>query len=117
MGSKATADPAVMEPLFRQMRKRKLYFLDSLVSEKSICADLSRKIKVRFVKRDIFLDNINEPDYIKGQIDKLRLKAKNYGFAIGIGHDRRHTLQALKDTLPELEKQGYQFVFVSDLTH
>lgn len=116
MGSKATADPAVMETIFAEMHKKSLYFLDNLVSKQSICGKLARKMKVRFARRDIFLDNENDPLYIKGQIYKLKLRALRNGYAIGVGHDKQLTLEVLKEALPQLEREGFKFVFVSELT-
>lgn len=117
MGSKATEDLRVMKILFQELKKRNLFFLDSLVSAKSICSNLARDMKIRFSKREVFLDNIERAEYIKGQILKLKQKAKNLGRAIGIGHDREITIQVLKEVLPELEKEGYKLVFLSELVH
>jgi len=115
MGSKATEDLRLMEIIFKELKRRKLYFLDSIVSSKSICSELAHKRHILFTKRDIFLDNEEEPEYIKRQIYKLKAKAQIYGEAVGIGHDRRITLEVLKEVLPELEKEGFKFVFISDL--
>lgn len=60
---------------------------------------------IGFAKRDIFLDNKPEAEYILGQIKKLKSKARTYGYAVGIGHDHRLTLQVLKEVLPQLEKK------------
>jgi len=38
-----------------------------------------------------------------------------YGHAIGIGHDRKVTLEVLKEVMPELDREGFKFVFVSEL--
>lgn len=116
MGSRATEDLKTMQAVFKELKKRNLYFLDSLVSGKSICFDLAKKMGLAFVRRDIFLDNIEEPGYIKGQINKLKARAKKRGYAVGVGHDRSVTLNVLKEEIPRLEKEGYKFVFVSDLT-
>lgn len=115
MGSKATEDLRTMGIVFGELKKRNLFFLDSLVSPKSICADLANKTRIRFIKRDVFLDNIEEAGYIRGQIYKLKRKAELYGQAVGIGHDKKITLEALKEAMPELEREGYKFVFVSEL--
>jgi len=115
MGSKATEDLRTMGIIFKELKKRHLYFLDSLVSSESLCFDLADKIHLRFAKRDIFLDNQEESNYIKGQIHKLKTRANVYGQAIGIGHDRKITLEVLKEVMPEIEKEGYKFVFVSEL--
>ncbi|MDD5238281.1 MAG: divergent polysaccharide deacetylase family protein [Candidatus Omnitrophica bacterium] len=115
MGSLATQDRRIMATVFKELKKRRLYFLDSLVSSKSICADLAKEYDLRFARRDVFLDNKQDPEYIKGQLRKLKAKAIGYGYAIGIGHDRRSTLEVLKEVMPEMEKEGYKFVFVSEL--
>jgi len=115
MGSRATQDPKIMSIIFEELKNRHLYFLDNLVSPKTICSDVAAKIGLPTAKRDIFLDNNTEPEYIRKQIHKLKTKARVYGQAIGVGHDRGSTLEVLKEVMPELEKEGYGFVFVSEL--
>jgi len=115
MGSKATEDLKTMSIVFRELKKRNLFFLDSLVSPRTICFNLANKMHLGFVKRDVFLDNKEEAGYIRQQIHRLKARARIYGQAVGIGHDRQITLEVLKEVMPELEKQGYRFVFVSEL--
>lgn len=115
MGSLATEDNRTMEIIFTALRKKNLYFLDSLVSSDSICCQLASQMQLGCVKRDIFLDNESDPLYIRKQIDKLKNKAQAKGAAIGIGHDRKATLKVLKEALPELEKEGFKIVYVSQL--
>jgi len=115
MGSRITEDSKVSALIMSEVKKRKLYFLDSYVTAKSACPLLARKMKIRFAKRDVFLDNQDDLVYIKSQIIKLRDLAKKNGQAVGIGHDRRNTLIALKESIPQLIKAGYKFVFVSEL--
>lgn len=115
MGSKATEDVDLMKMIFNEMKRNGLYFLDSLVSPNSVCFDLAHKMDVKFAKRSVFLDNKENPDYIIGQIGKLVNKAKVFGYAIGIGHDRHSTLAVLKKYLPKLTESGYKLVTVSEL--
>ena len=115
MGSKATEDKGLMKILFKQFKKSNLYFLDSLVTANSICQGLAGKMKVKFAKRDIFLDNELNVDYIKNQLRLLVAKAKKNGSAIGIGHDRTLTLKVIKDFAAEIKKENIEFVFLSDL--
>ena len=115
MGSMATDSPKTMRIIFKELKRRKLYFLDSLVSSESVCFDLAHKMHIPFAKRDVFLDNKEETEYIKEQIYKLKTRATVYGQAIGIGHDQRITLEVLKEVMPELDREGYKFVFVSEL--
>jgi uncharacterized protein len=117
MGSKVTKDTRVMEDVFGELKDKRLYFLDSAVTAYSVSSDLARRMNIPFIKRDVFLDNRLEPKYIKEQLNKLKTVAKKNGFAVGIGHDRRVTLEILKEMMPGLEQEGYQLVFVSELVH
>lgn len=115
MGSEATRDITTMDTVLKELKKRRLYFLDSFVSADSVCATLARKIGVRFARRDVFLDNKEDYSYIRQQMQRLKSRAKSKGQAIGIGHDRKATLEVLAELMPEFEKEGYKFVFVSEL--
>ena len=115
MGSAATEDARTMGIVFKELKKKHIFFLDSFVTSKSVCFNLARKIGMETARRDVFLDNIEEAGYIKQQIYKLKLRAKSKGYAIGIGHDRKITLQVLKEIMPQLEKEGFKFVLLSEL--
>jgi len=115
MGSSATENTTTMTIVFRELKKRGLYFLDSFVSPASVCFDLAREVGVGFARRDVFLDNTQDREYIKSQIDKLKKRALSHGYAIGIGHDRKVTLAVLAEVMPEIEKEGFKFIFVSEL--
>jgi len=115
MGSKATSDARVMRIVSKHLKRKGLYFLDSFVTPKSVCTETAKNIGVGFAKRDVFLDNNAAPEYIRGQLNKLKAKARLKGKAIGIGHDRKTTLLVIKKIMPEFSKEGYQFVFVSDI--
>jgi hypothetical protein len=63
MGSRATEDSRTMRIIFKELEKRQIYFLDSLVSSESICFDLAHEMHLKFCRRDAFLDNKEEPEY------------------------------------------------------
>jgi len=115
MGSKATEDESLMRIIFRQMKKKKLYFLDSYVTPKSICRELSRRMRIKFAKRSIFLDNEADPYYIRGQLMSLLDAAATEGQAIGIGHDRKLTFDIIKEFISKIDKNKIEIVFVSEL--
>jgi hypothetical protein len=115
MGSKATSDIKTMSIIFNELKKRRLYFLDSYVISKSIGAQLARKMNLAVLKRDVFLDDTENREYIRKQMYLLKAKAKARGFAIGIGHDRKLTLEVLKEVIPEIAKEGYKFIYLSEL--
>ncbi len=115
MGSMATSDTRTMQAVFKELKKKQLYFLDSFVHPKSVCPALAAKIGLRFAKRDIFLDNKDDYAYISEQVNKLKMRAQAKGWAIGIGHDRHTTLSILRELMPQMEKEGYKFVYLSEL--
>ena len=114
-GSKATADPQLMETIFSDIKRRKLYFVDSMTGH-SVCAQVARQTHLRFGQRSIFLDNEEDPAKIRARLADLAAVAAKKGKAIAIGHDRPVTLRALQELLPALEQAGYELVPASQLT-
>ena len=115
MGSKATADRPLMRTVFREIKKRNLFFVDSMTASNSVSGKLAEEMGLPFGKRDVFLDNVNTREAITRQIVVLAHKARRRGFAVAIGHDRHLTMQVLKEEIPLLEKQGFKFVSIKEL--
>jgi len=115
MGSRVTSDERAMGFILKEVKKDSLYFLDSFVSPKSVCAKVAKEIGVPFARRDIFLDNKNDIIYIRQQVLKLKDQAIKNGKAIGIGHDRKYTLEVLLEMMSLLEKEGIKFVLLSEV--
>lgn len=114
-GSKGTEDARVMRAVLRELKRRRLYFLDSLVTPRSVCAAVAREVGVPFAQRRRFLDNDNRAAYIETQLRALAADARARGTAIGIGHDRPATLATLARVLPQLEREGVRCVPLSEL--
>lgn len=114
MGSQATGSEGLMKIIFEELKKKKLYFLDSLTG-KTVCAKLASEMKLPYARRDVFLDNKSDPEYIMRQFEALARTAKQYGFALGIGHDRKKTMEVLVRAIPEFKKRGFRFVYASEL--
>jgi len=115
MGSKATEDENLMKIIFGEMKGKKLYFLDSFVTPKTVCEELSRKMGIKFTKRAVFLDNEADAYYIRTQLMSLLDDALDDGSAIGIGHDRKLTLDVIKDFAAKIDTEKFELVFVSEL--
>lgn len=115
MGSKVTEDCPTLTLVFNELKQRGLFFLDSFVTPKSACASAARAAGIRWARREVFLDNRLDADYIRKQLAILKRKARTNGSAIGIGHDRGVTLEVLREEMPRMAAEGYTFVFVSDL--
>lgn len=115
MGSKATADRALMKVIFRIIKKKGLFFVDSMTSHYSVSAALADEMGLAYGKRDVFLDNINNRSAIAKQFVALAQKARRRGYAVAIGHDRPVTMQHLKEEITWLEHQGFEIVSIKEL--
>ncbi|MFC1620743.1 divergent polysaccharide deacetylase family protein [Candidatus Omnitrophota bacterium] len=115
-GSRVTKDKRVMGIILAELKKKELFFLDSLTTPDSVCSYISHDIGLKCVVRDVFLDITDQTDlqnleaYIKKQIRELAAIALEKGSAIGVGHNKKITLNVIKDVIPELEKQGIKIV-------
>ena len=61
------------------------------------------------------MDNTNTREAITKQIMALAQRARRRGYAVAVGHDRRLTMQVLKEEIPLLEKQGFKIVSIKEL--
>ncbi len=97
MGSRFTQDKESMSVLFDEIKKRGLFFVDSLTTSKSVGKILAQKNNVPYLQRQIFLDNIQDEKAILFQLQKAETIALKKGTAIAIGHPYTQTLKALQD--------------------
>lgn len=114
-GSKATEDRRLIKVVFGELKKNNMFFLDSLVTNYSVCESAAKEAGIRFIKRSIFLDNESIPAYIKKQFEKAMGIALKSGAAVAIGHDRPNTIAVLKEMVPVIEAKGIEITFVSNL--
>lgn len=105
MGSKLTTHANQMNQIFTILKKKNLFFIDSITAVESKCKSSAKLLKVKFAQRDIFLDNFQDTAYIKGQFQKIIDIAEKHGAAIGIGHPYEATLQTLSKELPKLQNK------------
>ncbi|RMF64793.1 MAG: divergent polysaccharide deacetylase family protein [Calditrichaeota bacterium] len=115
MGSLATEDERLMSPFLDEIKRNGLFFLDSRTSPKSLAYALARKKGVPATRNDTFLDAIEEKPFISHQLYLLAEIAAKRGWAVGIAHPTKLTLQVLQKELPNLERKGFQFVKISTL--
>ena len=114
MGSKATEDAVLMKTVLEELKKRGLFFVDSFTSEQSVGADVAKNLKIKIVRRDVFLDNRNERGAIEWQFAAAVRLAKKKGYALVIGHDRELTLKIIKEQTDKLRQEGIEFLPVKE---
>lgn len=115
MGSRATKDLSLMYLIARELGNRDLFFLDSLTHSRSAGFAMARLAGTPAVKRDVFLDNHDDFEYITKQIEEVAQVAKRSKRAVAIGHIRENTLRAIKEAIPRLEAQGIRLSTLKDL--
>lgn len=116
MGSRLTTMPTLMNRLLSTLKKRNLFFIDSVTTGGSVGRSAARLAQIPFAHRDVFLDHDRNPEAIRREIRRLIRIAQQYGEAVGIGHPHPETFHILKETLPLL-RQSVRLVPASDVVH
>jgi len=115
MGSRFTEDSAAMARLMQQLGARGLFFLDSLTSTRSLGRETAQAEGVAYLARDVFLDNVVDPEAVRSRLAELERIAIARGSAIAIAHPKGATIQVLSEWIPRLAERGITLVPVSAL--
>jgi polysaccharide deacetylase 2 family uncharacterized protein YibQ len=113
-GSKGSESEALMMVVLQELRKRKLFFLDSKTSAKTKGTEAAEKLKMRIAVRDVFLDNRNERKAIEREFARGVALARQNGYVLMIGHDRVLTLKIIAEQMKKLKEQGFEFISVAE---
>jgi len=116
-GSSASANRRVMNVMGTVLKEHGKYFLDSRTTKETQAESVMRLIGVPTGRRHVFLDNNPDETSIIQQLYLLAETAKANGFAVGIGHVKKHTLNVLQREIPKLKADNYEFVFVSKVVN
>ena len=115
MGSEVTSDPQAMKCLLTDLKKRNLPFLDSNTSPVAIAADVAAGLGATCIQQDLFLDS-RDPDETAALLRALADLSERSGYAVGIAHvGGAPTREGLAQAIPELQKQGFQFITLPEL--
>ncbi len=102
MGSKFTENEELMKLVMINLKKKGLFWVDSLTTPNSMGYSTAKDEGVKVARRDVFLDNKKKgKSYVVGQLKKLINKAEKNGYAIGICHPYPQTIQALSEEIPK----------------
>ncbi len=115
MGSKFMSDENKLTTVFKQLKKRDLFFIDSRTTNDSKASAVSRKIHLNIASRKVFLDN--ERDYSKIYRILLDVALAPAGSApvILIGHPYPETIRALRDARNIFREKGVSIIPASQL--
>ncbi|KAF0158712.1 MAG: hypothetical protein FD159_981 [Syntrophaceae bacterium] len=115
MGSKFMADEEKLILVFKQLKKKNLFFIDSRTTNNSKTTAASQKVHLTVASRKIFLDN--NRDYSKIYqilMDVVNAPAGNEPLIV-IGHPYPETIRAIRDANKSFREKGVSIVPVSKL--
>ncbi len=115
MGSLITQNQRMLQLVMAELNRQHLYFIDSFTTVDSKARSVAKHAQLATDRRDIFLDTIDNPHFIRYQINNMLALAKKRGHVVAIAHPYANTLQVLEQALPEIQHSGFQLVTVSDL--
>lgn len=115
-GSLLTMHPGHMSWLMDAIVERgDLFFVDSYTTAQSVALLMAQESGVPSMRRDVFLDPDRSPETVAREFERLKMVARQQGFAVGIGHPYSATLDFLVIALPLLEAEGFELVGIGDL--
>jgi polysaccharide deacetylase 2 family uncharacterized protein YibQ len=115
MGSKFTSDPVGMDFLMRELKKRDLYFLDSVTSAATQGEKMAKRHGVTYLRRNVFLDHEETDKFVNKALDKCARVAAKTGVCIAIGHPKDVTIRGLNNFVSKAQGDGFEFVSLSDV--
>jgi polysaccharide deacetylase 2 family uncharacterized protein YibQ len=95
MGSKITQNEKIMRIILEEVKKRNLFFVDSVTTLKSCAYKVAREMGIPSLKRDIFLDTELSYEHTVKHIEEIVSLAKKKKYVVVIGHPHKFTMEAL----------------------
>jgi polysaccharide deacetylase 2 family uncharacterized protein YibQ len=105
----------MMRIVMKSLRKKGIYFIDSMTSSKSAGFEIAQRDGVPAAMRTVFLDNKRDKNEIQKQFDKALEVARRSGKAVAIGHVYPETLSALKALIVSGLLSDVEIVFASEI--
>ena len=115
MGSRATSQRNVMEPVLREVKDSNKYFVDSMTSSRSVAHKTAEQLEIRGGVSWGFLDKEDNQERIAARLDQASLAAMEDGPVILVARARANTLAVLEEKMQRLALRGIQFVHASML--
>ncbi len=115
MGSLLTQRSEPMRWIMAELKRQRLYFVDSRTTPDTIAWKMAREYEVPYAMRDVFLDHDRDPEAIGRAFDQLLRLANRQGTALAIGHPYPETVDFLERNLHRLLAEGIRLVPASVL--
>ncbi len=97
-GSKFSANYKASKRLYKALLANGFKFVDSRTSKNTKFPKIAKEFHKRYLKSDLFIDNVINVNSIKKEIREGVALAKRRGYAVMIGHPHPQTLKALRES-------------------
>ncbi|EAJ2168578.1 divergent polysaccharide deacetylase family protein, partial [Campylobacter jejuni] len=112
-GSLFTSNEEAMRKLYEALKNQNIFFVDSKTIGNSKANKIAKELSMPYIQRDVFLDNEDDVNYVKKQLESAVKLAQKKGFVIAIGHPRKNTFKALEQSKDLLK--GVDLVYLSEI--
>jgi uncharacterized protein len=116
MGSKFMTDEKKVILIFNELKKKKLFFVDSRTSSDTKAFDAAKKTGLQIAGRKIFIDNNHDYNKIYNNLVNIA-NDSDVSQEIIIGHPYPETIRAIKDAVKVLREKGISIVPVSKIVN
>lgn len=116
MGSKFMTDEKKLILIFNELKKKKLFFVDSRTSNDTQAYAAAKKTGLQIAERKIFIDNNRDYNKVYANLIKIT-KDNDVSPRIIIGHPYPETIRALKEATKVLQEKGVSIVPVSKIVN
>ncbi|MBN8939323.1 MAG: divergent polysaccharide deacetylase family protein [Rhizobiales bacterium] len=113
MGAKFTASEAALAPILRETAKRGLMAIDDGTSPRSLMQQLAGPLQQPTLRGDVHLDRVPTPAELDAQLARLEARARERGFALGVGSALPVTIDRVTQWARALESRGLLLVPVT----
>ena len=116
MGSRATADPALMETVLGYLKREGLFFVDSRTTAETVGPEIARRLGVPFLQRNLFIDDERNEKSIADAFNVGVREARTRGTAVVIGHvQNKAVLDILRTGRRELAGNGVRLARLEEI--
>ncbi|QCK85754.1 divergent polysaccharide deacetylase family protein [Phreatobacter aquaticus] len=113
MGAKFTATEQSLAPMLREANRRGLMMIDDGSSPRSLIGQLATGLQQPNLRGDIQIDRVPTPAELDAQLSRLEARAREKGFALGIGSALPVTIDRVANWARALEERGIILVPVT----
>jgi len=116
MGSRATADTALMESVLGYLKREGLFFVDSRTTAETVGPSVAQRFGVPFLQRNLFIDDERDEKAVANAFDVGVQEARDRGTAVVIGHvQNRAVLDILRRGERELAENGVRLARLEEI--